>query len=544
MPTPFRSHALRAVLVAAAAAASLVFAAQSFGDTCETCGGGGGGGGPVITHPSYTLTTTPPSQGTITGTGINCGADCWDQVTYTCSDGVCPAPAVRTLSASGGPAGFAPSWSGCTALHGIGAATTCDVTMDQDRSVSLTWADITDPTVTLGAVAAKSGSAIAVSATAGDNAGLSKVEFYLDGSPALTVNGAGPSFSGSISTSSLADGSSHTVTAQATDTSNRQSALSAGQSTVIDKNISLALGSAPAQDAYVQSASLPFTLDSDSTAQCRAYATGGVAPGFTSCSTPFAPALATDGAYTFDVKASDGANTITQSRSFTLDRIQPALGFTDGPPEGSVVGTPTVTFTFSSSDASPFGVQCSVDSGAYGACTSATTETLSGMSATSHTLDVRSTDAAGNARTVRRNFGVSVPANTGSNDGANGTNGSNGSNGSNGNTQAADTSAPLVKLSAKAKQKLKSKAIVLSLNSNEGGIAGAKAMFGKSAVSTLSKTVAAGNTKLTLKLSKKVQKALAKALKRKKTVSIKILVTVRDLAGNGRPVTKSVTLGR
>jgi hypothetical protein len=212
-----------------------------------------------------------------------------------------------------------------------------------------------------------------------------------------------------------------------------------------------------------------------------------------------------------------------------------------------VAGTPSVTFTFSSSDASPFGVQCSVDSGAYGACTSATTETLSSLSAGSHTLDVRSTDAAGNARTVRRNFGVSAPANTGSNDGTNGTNGTNGSNGSNGssgNTQAADTSAPLVKLSAKAKQKLKSKAIVLSLNSNEGGIAGAKAMFGKSAVSTLSKTVAAGNTKLTLKLSKKVQKALAKALKRKKTVSIKILVTVRDLAGNGRPVTKSVTLGR
>ena len=101
-----------------------------------------------------------------------------------------------------------------------------------------------------------------------------------------------------------------------------------------------------------------------------------------------------------------------------------------------------------------------------------------------------------------------------------------------------------MKLSAKAKQKLKSKAIVLSLSSNEGGVAGAKAMFGKSSVAKLSKTVSAGSSKLTLKLSKKAQKALAKALKRKKTVSIKLAVSVSDLAGNAKPVTKTIKLSR
>jgi hypothetical protein len=283
-------------------------------------------------------------------------------------------------------------------------------------------------------------------------------------------------------------------------------------------------------------------MDSDMSAQCRAIRSGDPAPGFVSCGSPFAPTLA-DGPYTFEVKGTDDvANTVTQSRSFTIDATQPGVAFTDGPPEGSVVGSNTATFTFSASDASPLGVQCSLDSGAYAACTSATTQTVNGLSAGSHTLDVKATDAAGNQRVARRNFAYSPPVE--STNGTNGSNGTNGTNGTNGSTQAADTSAPLVKLSVKAKQKLKSKAILLSLNSNEGGIAGAKAMFGKSSVAKLSKTVAAGSTKLSLKLSKKAQKALAKALKRKKTVSIKVVVTVSDLAGNAKAVTKTIKLAR
>ena len=533
-------------LLATVMSLSLVVAAQAMaaGGVDPGDGGGGDEGGTTATR---VLTVDPPAQGKITGTGIDCGVgstgDCTQSFTYPCTETAC-SPTVVTLTASGGRSGFVSSWSSDCVASGL----TCNVTMSAARTVSLTWFDNTDPTVTLNPVPAKSGSSISVSATAGDNDGVKRVDFYVYGF--LAGSDSSAPYAVSISTQSYGHNTAPTITARSVDNSDRLSTISPGQGALIDKMATVGLGSSPAAGAYLQSASLAFTIDPDMAAQCRAIRSGDPAPAFGPCISPFAPTLA-DGAYTFEVRGTDDVgNTATATRSFTLDTTNPTLAFTDGPPEGSIVGTSTVTFSFSSADSSPLTVECSLDSGAYAPCTSATSHTLSGMSAASHTLDVRARDAAGHQRTVRRNFVVAPPAGPGgATNGTNGTDGAAGAAGANGtpagsNQAAADTTAPEVKLTAAARQKLKSKAIALSLNSNEGGIAGAKAMLGRSSLGTLSKTVTAGTTKLRLKLSKKAQKALAKALKRKKSVSIKLTVTVRDLAGNARVVSKTIKLSR
>ena len=545
MLTPLRrlvrfSISARSLLAAAVSAVTLASAGAAL------AAGGSEEPPPVETYLSYTLTVAPPATGSVTTAGINCtsssspgSADCTDITTYTCVDGECGTPETKTLSATRTGTGWEPTWTGCTAVNGTGASKTCDVEMSQDRNVSVSWSDAQNPTVSLGTVAAKSGSSgIAVSATASDNDVVQRVEFYVDGGLRLTDSAA--PYGGAISTVSYAHGTTHTVTARAFDSSGRTSATSAGQSTLVDRQATVAIAPTLDSEPHLRLApSLGFTLDSDMTAQCRATLSGTVQPPFSSCASPFVPALTQDGYYMIEVRGTDDVgNTTTASRYFTLDTVQPTAAFTDGPPEGAIVGSSTVTFSFSASDSAPFSVECSLDSGAYGPCTGATSHTLSGVSAGSHALHVRVRDAAGNDRVITRNFAIpQAPGPQPTSTQPTGTQPTVPGAGE------ADTTPPLVKLAGKS-QKLKSRALVFSISSNEGGIAAAKAAFGKVALATLSQTVTAGTTKLKLKLSTKAQKALAKALKRKKSVSIKLTVTVRDLAGNARVVSGTIKLGR
>jgi hypothetical protein len=70
--------------------------------------------------------------------------------------------------------------------------------------------------------------------------------------------------------------------------------------------------------------------------------------------------------------------------------------------------------SFNVSDAPPTTVECSLDGAAFGACTTAGSEDLSGLAPGNHSLSVRATDSAGNASTVTRHFSVTQPAAPGS----------------------------------------------------------------------------------------------------------------------------------
>jgi large repetitive protein len=356
-------------------------------------------------HPDtqdVTLTVNK-TAGTVTSTpaGINCGATC--QVTaqrsrscdyYDCTDWTSPS---YTLSASSGPSGDAPSWGGAC------SGSTCSVTLDSDKTVSLSWIDVTNPSVSLSAPS-KTGQTMNVSAAASDNAGVASVSFLVDGVPKATDTSA--PYSATISMSGYSDGSSHTVAARAMDTSGRVTESS--HAVTVDKSVILTVGTTP---AYTSAVSLPitFSTDPDASVQCRV--NGG---SWSSCSSPFNPPISSDGTYSVDFRAVDDVlNTVSITRTFTVDRTDPGLAFTDGPPEGGTVSTSLATISFNASDATPISVECSLDGGAYGPCTTAGSENLSGLAPGSHSLNVRATDSAGNATTITRHFAVAQPTSPG-----------------------------------------------------------------------------------------------------------------------------------
>jgi hypothetical protein len=94
------------------------------------------------------------------------------------------------------------------------------------------------------------------------------------------------------------------------------------------------------------------------------------------------------------VRATDAAGNTDASpatRSFTVDTVAPTTTITSSPPALSLSGSGSVTFTVNESGATS---QCRIDGGAWTACTSP--YQVSGLAIGSHTVDVRSTDAAGN----------------------------------------------------------------------------------------------------------------------------------------------------
>jgi hypothetical protein len=124
---------------------------------------------------------------------------------------------------------------------------------------------------------------------------------------------------------------------------------------------------------------------------------------FGSC-TSLAPS---DGPHTVTVRATDAAgNSSDEQRSFTYDSHVPVVRITGGPGEGTVVYARSTSFAFTTSDLTPVTRSCRLDGGAFGACTSATGHTLSGLSLGIHTFTLRVVDRAGHTSTVQRRFTV------------------------------------------------------------------------------------------------------------------------------------------
>ncbi|HEY7629733.1 MAG TPA: Ig-like domain-containing protein [Thermoleophilaceae bacterium] len=369
-----------------------------------------------------------PSQGTIASTpsGIDCpagsGGDCTaqDSQTVTCVDGECePEPTTGwdsyTLTASDGPSGFAAGWSGdCS------SSSTCNVTLDGDKTVAMSWLDVTNPTVSL-SVGQKVGKMMNVSATASDNAGVFDVQFWVDG--ALKATDTAAPYSASIAMDGYADGTSHTVLARAVDTSGRISDVS--KTVTLDKQVSITVGTVP---AFTNAAFVPVSLSTDPDASVKCQVNSGTA---TACAGAFSPSLPTDGTYTYTLTATDDVgNVASVTRSFVVDRTAPDVSFTDGPSEGATVAAGDITVGFDYSDTNLAEVACNIDGAGFAPCAAAHAYTFSHVApGTSHSLVVRVTDKAGNATTITRHFAVTPapPASGGAGNGSSGqVNGGNG----------------------------------------------------------------------------------------------------------------------
>ncbi len=108
------------------------------------------------------------------------------------------------------------------------------------------------------------------------------------------------------------------------------------------------------------------------------------------------PAALADGAWTFRVRATDGAgNQAVASRGFTVDATPPDAQITAQP--AALTNATAASFSFTGSDPGGSGVasfQCKLDGGAFAAC--ASPRELTGLTEGSHSFQVRAIDAVGN----------------------------------------------------------------------------------------------------------------------------------------------------
>jgi CSLREA domain-containing protein len=132
-----------------------------------------------------------------------------------------------------------------------------------------------------------------------------------------------------------------------------------------------------------------FSSEPGASFQCRV----GAAP-FAACTSPHTTAALADGAHTFEVRAADAAGNVdgsAASRAITVDTVAPQTTIDSGP--AGLTNDSTPTYAFSSEPGASF--QCRVDTGAFAACTSP--HTTAALTDGAHTIEVRATDAAGNA---------------------------------------------------------------------------------------------------------------------------------------------------
>jgi hypothetical protein len=133
------------------------------------------------------------------------------------------------------------------------------------------------------------------------------------------------------------------------------------------------------------------TTDNPVTIECRVDMGN-----FAACTSPFTAAATADGLHTITVRATDLAGNPGSATTamFEIDTMAPTAAFTMVPAALSNDTTPTVQFTTAGN---PTLIQCRVDSGAFGTCTSGFSPTVG---AGTHTISVRVTDAATNFSTI------------------------------------------------------------------------------------------------------------------------------------------------
>lgn len=185
----------------------------------------------------------------------------------------------------------------------------------------------------------------------------------------------------------------HSVTLRWTDT--------AGNVTVVTRNFtvdvttpSVAIYSPASDGTFVNSTRpvLGFTItDTNASANSECRVDGQA---FASCVSPYTTPTLTDGSHVVQIRHTDKAgNVTTSSRSVIVDSTLPTV--TINAPANSSFSGPSPTVNFSVNDVNPGTSYCQMDGGAENPCTSGSAWSPP-LTAGSHTLAIRHSDAAGN----------------------------------------------------------------------------------------------------------------------------------------------------
>ncbi|HKH10786.1 MAG TPA: Ig-like domain-containing protein [Rubrobacter sp.] len=373
---------------------------------------------------SFTLDRTQPNLAVSAGpAGQTFGPNTTQRWTFSATD-VTSEPA--TVECSVVAQNAAPSYGPCSTgtshsvsnkpdgsyVFGLRATDGAGNTRELTRSFRI---DAVAPTASLTApgAGAKVGASMEVAATASDAVSAApRVEFLVDGAVRATANAA--PYAATVNMAALAHGSEHTVAVRATDDVGNRSVLSE-RTVTVDLRTDVVLGDTPAPDGFTRAPSAPlsFTTDADvAERECRATRSGSPAEAFAPCTSPFAPDLAQDGRYAYEVRVTDDVgNTDTKTRAFTIDRTNPTLSLTGGPDGGTFGPNTRQAWTFASGDATsgPATVECAVavrtaegtPNFAYGPCEAAGSHSVTnGPDDRTYLFSVRATDKADNQTVV------------------------------------------------------------------------------------------------------------------------------------------------
>jgi manganese oxidase len=212
--------------------------------------------------------------------------------------------------------------------------------------------------------------------------------------------------------SALADGA-YAFKVRATDIAGNEGPPLVYSFTVDTGVFAVSITSAPPARSNNAAPAYAFSATRPGSAFSCSLAPAGSPAQFTPCTSPAAFSLIADGAYTFTVRATNGAGTSTQSASFELDTRAPAVQITGGPNGATPDRTPNFAFA---SDEAVSGYECSMAAGsaadAYAPCASPL-EYAPARPDGPYTFKVRAVDLAGNVSTpVARSIVVDTAAPT------------------------------------------------------------------------------------------------------------------------------------
>lgn len=374
---------------------------------------------------SVSLSVAKEGQGTVTGAGIACGADCGEDYTldekcvyvgtggnHNAGRSQCNTIFPSVALAAGGVNGYVlDHWSGGNCS---GSAASCRPHVNgKPTVVTAHFRDAQDPVVNLDGPPEGSeigGTAYAFSASPTDNDQVASVEFRIDGQTFATR--FEPPYQVSLDTRRRPDGSpilnasTVSITVIARDRTGLVDEVT--RSYIVDNAVSARFTVVPDDFTNALFPQVGFTSDDDATRYaCATLRDGAPIAGPDPCASPYSPLVTQDGVYEVRVEPTDDhGNTATFSDSFVVDRTNPAVAVTT-PAAGAVLGSGfTPAFSITDVNRNAGQTRCRLDGGQFGECGAVPTPTPDG----DHTLTVRAVDRAGNVGEESNTFVVDTAA--------------------------------------------------------------------------------------------------------------------------------------